>query len=405
MKKSLYTCILLFITSGIFAQSIWKADILPVEISGYYNVKLSQEIIGLSEDFRLTDIRIRDKDSKEIPYFLRSVNPVEEISSFENYALKQNIVKDSLNILIIDNNKGENISHFYIVAQNADVTKYARVRGSNDEEQWYIVKQATRISDLGYERELSDEIMILDIPQGNYKYYEITLSNNQKSPLKILRVGKIKNSSIYGQFTEILTEEFNLSDNSKDKKTYITFPSLVGSYRISKMEFKVKSKFQYLRQTRIVDKANHNSVVFDLSSKSENTFFINDFKLDKDIPIEIENNDNLPLSIDSIRVYGLNRYLCAYLEEGKSYGLYIETGNNILPDYDIEHFRKDIPNDLPVVSTLGLEQIQSGDDIAKRELSWIEKPVFLWGVIIVIGLFLVFVCVKMIKELKMRNKE
>lgn len=406
MKRYLYIFLLSLIASGAFSQAIWKADIEPVEISGYYNIKLSQKIIGLSQSDILADIRIKDKDNKEIPFFLRSVNPVEEISSFENYILKQNIVKDSLNILIIDNNAKDDISRFCIVAHKADVLKYASIRGSNDQKQWYMVKQESRISNLGYSTDQNEEILIIDVPQGNYKYYEITLSNNQKSPLEILRVGKIKNSSIYGQFTEISLGSFQQLDSLKNKKTYITFPSLEGTYRISKLEFKVRSKFQYLRHVRLIDPVYRNSVVFDLSSKDDNVFFINDFKLDKYTPIEIENNDNLPLSIDTIKAYGINRYLCAYLDGGKSYSLFIGGANDVLPNYDIEYFRKDIPDDLPVISTTGLQLIQSGDDVpGERELSWIEKPLFLWGVIIIVGLFLVFVCVKMIKEVKTRKEE
>lgn len=406
MKRYLYTYILLLITCTLSAQSIWKADIETVETSGYYNIKLSQKIIGLSGNDMLSDIRIKDKNNKETPFFLRSVNPVEEISSFENYTLKENLVKDSLNILIIDNKAKEDISRFYIVAHNADVLKYASVRGSNDGKQWYIVKQGSTISGLSYNRDQNEEIMIIDIPQGNYKYYEITITNNQKSPLEILKVGKIKNSSIYGQFTEIDLGKFIQTDDSKNKKTYITFPSLDGTYRIDKLEFSIDSKFQYLRRAYLSDSLNFNSAVFDLSSKNDNTFFIDDFRLNKSTPIVIENNDNLPLSIDTIKAYGLNRYLCAYLEAGKPYSIFIERDNNASPDYDIEYFRKDIPDNLPVISTTGLQQIKSENEVASpRELSWIEKPLFLWGIIIIVGLFLVFICVKMIKEVKNRKDE
>ena len=70
------------------------------------------------------------------------------------------------------------------------------------------------------------------------------------------------------------------------------------------------------------------------------------------------------------------------------------------PDYDIDHFKNDIPVDLPIVKTENLSQINMPVAVPERQPSLIEKPLFLWAVIILIGLFLTFVCYKTIKEMK-----
>lgn len=399
MKKIIFTYLLSLFIFQVYGQSLWRADTKPVEEKGYYNIELDQHIIAKSVASDLSDLRIYNSKNKEISYFLRAVSPVQEVSRFESYSLKQNIEKDSLNILIVDNTKLDDISRFYIFIRSADVNKYASVRGSNDLSQWYIVKQKTHIYNLEHKADNNEDALLLDIPQGNYKYYEITIENDQNSPLKILRVGNYASSNIYGQFSEINLGRFVAKD-SINKKTYISFPDLQDTYKINRLEISVQSDAHYLRHVLLSDTINKKSLKFDLSSKTDNSFIVDYFPLGKHTFIAIENNNNLPLDIVSIKVYGLNRYLCAYLEKGEKYYLEVGMRYKSSPDYDIDHFKNDIPVDLPIVKTENLSQINMPVAVPERQPSLIEKPLFLWAVIILIGLFLTFVCYKTIKEMK-----
>lgn len=399
MKKIIFTYLLSLFIFQVYGQSLWRADTKPVEEKGYYNIELDQHIIAKSVASDLSDLRIYNSKNKEISYFLRAVSPVQEVSRFESHSLKQNIEKDSLNIVIVDNTKLDNISRFYIFIRSADVNKYASVRGSNDLSQWYIVKQKTHVYNLEHKADNNEDALLLDIPQGNYKYYEITIENDQNSPLKILRVGNYASSNIYGQFSEINLGRFVAKD-SINKKTYISFPDLQDTYKINRLEISVQSDAHYLRNVLLSDTINRKSLKFDLSSKTDNSFIVDYFPLGKHTFIAIENNNNLPLDIVSIKVYGLNRYLCAYLEKGEKYYLEVGMRYKSSPDYDIGHFRNDIPVDLPIVKTENLSQINMPVAVPERQPSLIEKPVFLWVVIILIGLFLTFVCYKTIKEMK-----
>lgn len=399
MKKIIFTYLLSLFVFQVYGQSLWRADVKPVEEKGYYNIELDQHIIAKSVASHLSDLRIYNSKNKEISYFLRAVSPVQEVSRFESYSLKQNIEKDSLNIVIVDNTKLDDISRFYIFIRSADVNKYASVRGSNDLSQWYIVKQKTHIYNLEHKADNNEDALLLDIPQGNYKYYEITIENDQNSPLKILRIGNYASSNIYGQFSEINLGRFVAKD-SINKKTYISFPDLQDTYKINRLEISVQSDAHYLRHVLLSDTINKKSLKFDLSSKTDNSFIVDYFPLGKHTFIAIENNNNLPLDIVSIKVYGLNRYLCAYLEKGEKYYLEVGMRYKSSPDYDIGHFRNDIPVDLPIVKTENLSQINMPVAVPERQPSLIEKPLFLWAVIILIGLFLTFVCYKTIKEMK-----
>ncbi|SBW01104.1 conserved exported hypothetical protein [uncultured Dysgonomonas sp.] len=375
MKKIIFTYLLSLFVFQVYGQSLWRADVKPVEEKGYYNIELDQHIIAKSVASHLSDLRIYNSKNKEISYFLRAVSPVQEVSRFESYSLKQNIEKDSLNIVIVDNTKLDDISRFYIFIRSADVNKYASVRGSNDLSQWYIVKQKTHIYNLEHKADNNEDALLLDIPQGNYKHYEIMIENDQNSPLKILRVGNYASSNIYGQFSEINLGRF-IAKDSINKKTYISFPDLQDTYKINRLEISVQSDAHYLRHVLLSDTINKKSLKFDLSSKTDNSFIVDYFPLGKHTFIAIENNNNLPLDIVSIKVYGLNRYLCAYLEKGEKYYLEVGMRYKSSPDYDIDHFKNDIPVDLPIVKTENLSQINMPVAVPERQPSLIEKPLF-----------------------------
>jgi hypothetical protein len=377
-----------------FSQTIWKAELPVVEKNDYYNIELDQKLIGAGLNY----LKILDDNDMEAPYFIRSTDPIQEISNFESFDLEINTTKDSLNIIIVNNKQIENLNRFCIILQQADTRKYVYVRGSNDLQQWYIVKQQTRVSEFTKPTKDNDEMLIIDFPQGNYKYYEITLWNDQQSPLEVRKVGKIKNSNIYGNFVEIETGKFVTVNNTEKKNTTISFPELNFSYCINKIEFGIKNKPDYYRKAILIDSVSFNKEQFNLSSRNDNALLINDFNYNSQSFIVIENQNNPPVVIDSVKIYGLSRYACVYLEAGRKYHLLIDSKNTTSTKYDIEYFRNKIPADLTVLKTVNIHSIPE-TTAPEREITLIEQPVFLWSVIILIGLFLVYICVRMIKKI------
>ena len=396
MKRYILIFIIFFVQQG-FTQTVWKAELPVVEKSDYYNVELNQELIGAGLNY----LKITDENGIETPYFIRSTDPIKEISDFERFDLLKNTAKDSLNSIIVNNKPLENLNRFCIITQQAETEKYASLRGSNDLRQWYIVKQQTKVS--GF-RQTADntEMLIVDFPQGNYRYYEITLWNDQKSPLEVLEVGKIKNSNIYGNFTLIDPGKLVIANNSTNKNTCLSFPELKHTYCINKIELNIKNKPDYYRQAMVIDSVSFNRTSFYLSSTSENTFFIGNFFFSPQTFILIENRNNPSLSIDSVQLYGLCRYACLYLEADKKYQLSLNRKEPVSSVYDIEYFRDKIPADIPVIKVNNLHP-QPEITVPPRKPALFERPVFLWSVLIIVGAFLAFICLKMIKEMKKKG--
>lgn len=400
MRQYILLAITLLLSQTLFSQTIWYADIDEVRESGYYNIEISQQQIGESKRSNLEDMLILNADSTEVPYFLRSASPIQEVKSFENYILKENSTRDSLNIIIVDNQKKEDIKRFYLTIANADVNINVSIRGSENLKQWYTVKRLSAVSNYGNARD-HDAMLIIDFPQGNYRYYEIALSNDQKSPLQVKQVSKTESSNIYGQLAEISLSK-KIKVENKDKQTIISFPSIRSPYYIHKAEFFISSKTDYLRDAQFMDTLTFNNRYFALSSKSDNAVYINHFLLNKNGVISIDNKNNPPITVDSVKLYGLKRYACAYLEAGKKYFIQIDNERKSYPDYDIEHFKNDIPNSISTIKTVNISSVTK--PVYQREQLFIEKPIVLWSIIIGIGLILTILCVKMLKSLKKREE-
>lgn len=403
MKYSVFVFVLSLLTSvQVLAKDWYRAEIEGVvSQSGYYNIELNQQLIAASLKSDFGDMRILDSQNKEVPYFVRSDNPVKEINRFIPYKIESSFIKDSVNTQIIDNNALEEINRIYIVVSNAETAKYIQVRGSNDLNQWYIVKRQSNVTYSGFGQEDNSEILVIDVPKGNYRYYELRLTTDQRSPVEILRVGKFSNSNIYGQLSPIDLGHFVVKD-STDRRTYIQFPDLEYSYRVGKLVFVIKSNPDYYRSMRL-ETSNRISLSVNLSSKGTNTFFFDNIVLSSNSRMVIDNKDNASLKIDSIQAYGLNRYLCAYLEKGQKYTIVVRHKDyQTVPQYDVKHFIKDIPEDLPSVTTSKPVKFLENENI--RGLMWFERPIFLWSAILIVGLFLFFICFCMVKDMKKKNR-
>ena len=394
MKKYYVIFIFIFTQYGI-AQTVWNADLPIVDKSDYYNIELSQELVGAGLEY----LKIFDEKKTETPYFIRSTDPIQEINSFESFKLERNTTKDSLNIIVVDNQRLENINRFCIVLQKAETEIFAAIRGSNDKGKWFIVKQTSETSRISRQTAENTEMLIIDFPRGEYRFYEIRLWSNNSSPLDIQKVGRIKNTSLYGNFVEVELGNITQENEKDENNTYIRFPDVKHSYCISKIEFYIKNKPDYLRHATLIDSVSYDMERMSLSSVKDNNVFINNFSFSSNTSVVIENRNNPPLAVDSIKIYGLRRYVCLYLEAGKRYNLVSDSSDPISSGYDIEHFKDKISTDLPILQLSNQEFIP--EKVApQRKLSLIEQPVFLWSVILVVGAFLIFVCFRMIRELK-----
>jgi len=410
LRKQISFALLIFVPFLCGAQHFTgKCDIPPVSESGYYHLLLTPEVVAVSRP-NLEDIRIKNQSGREAPYLLRSENPKTNTSSFQEYKIIGNYFdkKDSITRIVIDNEAKEEIRQFYIVIQNAEISKYISVKGSDDQEIWYVVKQRARANS-SVKNDAESEMLIIDIPAGRYRYYEILIDNPQKDPIRVLNAGKYQYGEILGKYTEVALGRL-IQKDSTDKRSYIYFPDIKHRYLINKIHFEIEEKQPYYRQAWFSRKKydTNKNVYFSspvssfiLSSKSENTIDVYSTYIDTSTVIVIDNKDNDPLKIINITAYQLSRYLTLYLEKGENYTLYCGDKTLAKPQYDMEYFEKNIPSGLTILKTGSLKEITpEPEKVETKKQSFWETQTFLWIVILGVGLLLGWICYAMIGEIK-----
>lgn len=389
------------ILNGYTQQKPYNAwiDIASVPSSGYYNIQLDNRIVALSNG-NLQHLSITKQDTPkqtEVPYFVRKAQPIAQETTLIDYPIDRLVERDSINRFIIHNTTQRTIKDFYVVINKADVSINATVKGSTNNKDWFIVKQKTPI--YSYHKVNDKEVTLLvDIPEGQYTYYEIELINNQAAPLKINHVSTVMDTKTYGQFNPTHLK-FDRLTTSK-KTSIISFVKQKIPCELSKLVVHVNTPEHYYRQAVLKDSITKIEIPFLLSSKSKNEVII-DNALVINPYIEIGNADNQPLVISSIETYSLTRFLTAYLEENENYRIKLSSLFDSIRSYDIEHFKDDIPRVLPIIQTKDFV-FDELTTINKEEAKKTEHTLntILWIVIIVVGLVIAFICYKTFRKIE-----
>ena len=394
------TCLLS--TSFGYAQTkIYKASLPPVATRGYYSIELDNRLIGNAKA-GLSNLRILKQEQGkaiEVPYFIRAVQPTSKETKVVEHPLMDRVERDSINRFVIHNPEEKKIADFYVTINKADVAITASVRGSMNKKDWFIVKQKTPIYTYA-SSEREEETLFVSIPEGRYPYYEMELINNQSTPLKVNKVTTVVGTKTYGQFSPILLQYDKSTTHSKDKKTWVSFVPQELSYKLNKIVLEIASPRDYYRKAVLKDSITNVVVPFIISSKQQNEWMLDDV-LVRNPYIEIENGNNRPLTIQSVQLYALTRFATAYLEANEKYEVEVNSSMQGVPEYDITYFKNDIPVNLPLVQTHDFNyQTVVKEDANEEQSNRDRLNKILWGVLIVVGLFIAYICYKTFQKLE-----
>jgi hypothetical protein len=135
-----------------------------------------------------------------------------------------------------------------------------------------------------------------------------------------------------------------------------------------------------------------------LNSNLKNTFNIPQL-FGKEFYIEIENQDNQPLSFSKISFFQNQISVIADLKTTENYT--IKTGNSkeISPNYDLENFKSKIATNLPEATIYEIKHPILNKIKASEKSIW-QKPWFLWICIGLGGISILYFTASLIKDMK-----
>ena len=382
-----------------------EAKIEGVESEGYHRVELSPELLG-STTSRHTDLRIYDELGNEQPYLLTQEAAISISSLFTEYEIiDQKYKEDTISHVTFHNPTKEAINNVSFVVKNTDVQKRARLSGSDDGENWFIIKDNYLLHSMHNEKETT-ELKILDFPLSDYEFFRLDINDNWRLPINILKVGFYDTQKIVGKETTFNAAIVSQKDSAKTSYVKVRFD--VPVY-LEQLKVNVSGAEYYSRETRLlvkketVDRKGKKSYYFnEIGSMELNSNSSNEVELRgevfSEIYIEIENRDNAPLKVERITGSFLNKYAVVNLAPTKSYVLKWGDENLHSPDYDIVNFADRIPEDATRIKHASIQKLVE-EEVVEKKKGIFENPYIIWAVIGLVGLVLGFVSLRMVKEI------
>lgn len=400
--------VFLILPSLLFSQDFTvEGKISGIKTNGLHSVLITPEIRSLSNE-NLSDIRIFDSKNRETPYFL--TNDFKTTSTaFEEYKIisKSNVVNKSSSV-VFENSSNKNITELTLAIANSDVEKSYNISGSNDLSEWFGLVNNRLLYDLS-DSENTFIYKNISVPNNQYRYLKIDFNDKKTLPIAVLKVGKFSSQTSSSALQEIKKEDFKIQEFPKEKKTRITF-KFENSQAINQISFTIKNASLYRRTAKIIvnrsevykkRKKNYEEILenFELASNATNTFSIGELR-EKEFYIDIENQDNQPLSIAEVKLFQLPIYAVADLISRENYTLKAGNSNLTEPHYDLSSFQNSISKALPEAQITAITKIKkSPRTTAKNTAIW-SQPWFMWVCIGIGGLIIFYFSLSLIKDMK-----
>lgn len=375
----------------------WQKIVLPDDIFGELNTGLS--------DMRIYGVT-KNNDTIEVPYILQKAIDNIDIKPTIFNLLNQTKTDDGYYFTLENTHTSPTLVNKMILDfRQKNFDWQVKLEGRDGtESKWFSIVDNYRI--LSIDNESTDfQFTTIDFPTANYRFYRLHIKTNEKPELISASIGLVKKTPGQYQYYKATAVKIDIDKKSKQSIIRIDLPEKVP---VCNLQIHVKDTVDYFRRVTVkyitdsvkTEKSwlkNYETLTNTTLSSMEKSRIKFDNTVLKNIYIAIENQDNMPLNIDSVSISGNIYYLIArFGNPDASYSLYYGNDNAKMPVYDIEHFREKIPETLTEVS-LG-KKIVLKEQPAPITKALFENEWILWSIIILIIITLGWFSLKMLKQ-------
>ena len=403
LNKSL---VLIISINSLFAQQNTTAKIEIVKENGLHKIIVPAEIRSFSKE-NLSDFRIFDNKGIEVPYFVIQDNNPTISSSFSEFkVISKNVIPKKKTSIIIES-PTISIDQIVLSITNSDVIKSYSISGSNDQKEWFGLINNSQLYNLESSRETSI-FKTIPLPLSSYHYLKIDVDDRKTLPINILKAGIFTHKTRNKDLLEIHPKSSQITQIPSQKKTriHVVFDNL---QIINQVHFEISNPSLFKRTARIflnktrktkhkVETYQETLFNFELNSDIKNTFNIPQL-FEKGFFIEIENQDNQPLSFSKIRFFQNQLSIMVDLKTNQDYT--VKTGNPKLntPEYDLGNFKSKIASNLPEAKIYDLKQTISQKTRPQDKSLW-QQSWFLWCCIGLGGIAILYFTTSLVKDMK-----
>jgi hypothetical protein len=389
----------------------WQATLSGIDSTGFYRAALSPDMVA-NMNSSFSDVRLYDTNRNEVPYLYQEEQATAWKQLFRPYEIVENkSIPRCCTRLTLRNNYHTRINNISLTIRNAAVVKSASLMGSDDQKNWYVVKDRFLIENIA-SNESTSEVKFLDFPLSQYTYYQLNINDSTTGPVQILNAGFYDFFKENGKFTELPGGAVTSEENKNDKTTRYTW-RLNNRYRIDKVEFTFTGAPFYNRKAALYAKQTHKNkkgkpeTTFELiqhieiNSTLPSSFALNDINTDE-ILLIVYNEDNPALQLSSAKAWQLNRYLVMWLEKEKTYTLKLGNASLRAPSYDLGYFTEKIPAQPPLVSITDLKVIEK---TLTDDSTFFTDKRMIWIALTVVIALLGFMTLRLVKDMGKNNSD
>ena len=411
MKKWISTFVLSSLLLVGFASDFKYTSSVQTNFpAGYQQVDLSPEILG-RVNLRFSDLRLLDSAQIEVPYILRTEQLVSMYSFFKEYPIIINKPQpNGTSVIVFENPTQEELTQINFVVKNNAVNKSARLSGSTDQKNWFLIRDHIHLHSMQNNQKTS-ELKVLNFPRTDYSYFKLEVNDSNSLPIQFEKVGYYDYQSIDGLMSTSPMRVISQKDSNQVSRIHLKFDQKT---RINRIRVHVTGAEYYYRHIDFQVKKTRTSrkgktqEYFEsigsgyLNSNSENIFEFQNYNL-QDIYVKVRNGDDQPLQLEKVESYLLKSYLVAQLDPKMPYQLAFGNDEKQIPQYDIRHFAKDIPTQIPTLIS-GPIINHSNTVTVSESIGILDNKWVIWTAIGVVGIVLAFISFSMIKEMNQKEE-
>lgn len=373
-----------------WAQPTHKVILPVVDADAFYAIDLPHQVLGtVRTDF--ADIRIKNSENQEIAWLLQEDVRSGQGSEFIPFQTTVTFVPRRTNVLITANNAP--LSSFILKIKNADTEKEATLSGSNDRKKWFTVKDRFLISNISNSNR-TEALLNLTFPLSDYKYYKMDINDSLSAPLYIVEAGRMKNENYHEQnLQEVPLQTIRIDQQGKRTEIHLIYPF---RYQIEHLAFFISSPRFFSRELRVEFPCV--ASVGTLSHLNSMPQIIPVGILADTLQMSVNNGDDQPLIIDSIKTFIRKFYLVSALKKGERYTLTYGDKDVTFPQYDLS-FEQQLPDSITHLQLGNIEQITRTEEQSEPSSKWMYafKTYGIWLIIAVVILQILLMVKKLLK--------
>ncbi|WP_419700782.1 DUF3999 family protein [Mucilaginibacter sp. NFX135] len=379
----------------------YQAALPKVDSTGFYRITLQPAFVAKAKA-DLSDVRIVDAKGNFIPYIQAGSLPQRNQKSFVLFnQVDARLSTDTGTTFIVENKTGLALDRLWIKLQNTAVQRKVNLVGSDDLKQWFAIQEEIPLQEAVVNSE-GTYMQSLSFPASNYRYFKLLVNDKNKAPIKFLQAG------IYTEYAATLNyapvSPVQLTRVDSNKTTYITL-KLNDNYQVNKLHLNITAPKYFKRDVSVYQVIGRDKQL--LSEAELNSAKGTDLLIaakSNQLIIQINNGDNLPLTISSIDAYQSAESLISYLDDKQSYRLLTGDQSVQAPEYDLKFFVDSIRDNTPQINHETVSQ-NAAYQTKQPAKAGRDYTVFIWIAIVVAAGLLLFLTLKMTKEVKKKAEE